>query len=250
MPGIRDVDVVIDDADFARFHWQLKPFVVRRNRFGGLRLMIAGVPIDAWSLSQTWAFRQGYVVPQSFQCLASTPFLNIDSIVADISFFYTKTPQIYAKRFIEAFERKTLAIELRANPFPWLAAVKTLRAMYKYNLALSRPLAVYLNSVLDDAGEKRFEREQIRHYRQTFLEGEKLTQFRRTLAEYLDTDEELDRPFSPSEQKEFPQFKKSRPKTPSRYRVASESAVMPLSAANEYRHIAGEASVADTIMFD
>ena len=207
-PGVRDVDIVIDDADFDRFHFQLRPFVVKRNRFGGLRLVIANVPVDAWPLRQTWAFRQGLIAPQSFRCLTATPFLNIDSIVADISYFYTTVPILHAERFIHAFTEKTLSIELPANPFPWLAAIKATRAMFKYNLSISWPLAVYLNRILEEAGEANFEKEQIRHYGRPFLEGRSLWRFRRSLEEYLLTEEQTRKPYCAFEQWEFGQLVK------------------------------------------
>ena len=206
-PGIRDVDLVINDEDFDTFHWHLRAFVVARNRFGGLRLKIGQVPIDAWSLSQTWAFRQGYVLPKSFRSLAETTFLNIDGIVADVSYFHRNRVEVYAQSYLRAFENNVLDIELRANPFPPLVAVKALRAMYRYHLNINRPLAAYISDVIEGLGVERFEREQRRHYGRAIISGDALRAFATSLESYLRHSE--DEVYSLYGQRYLPGFKKT-----------------------------------------
>jgi len=204
VPGVRDVDFVINDEDFNRFHWHLRAFVVSRNRFGGLRLRIGRVPVDAWSLKQTWAFRQGFVAVRSFRSLTETTFLNIDGIVADISYARRGSPEVYARGYLAAFKNNVLDIELRENPFPSLVAVKALRAMYRYKLGINRPLADYISWVLENVGFEKFESEQRRHYGRALVSGERLSLLAASLQRYLRYSS--DEVYSPFAQKDLPGF--------------------------------------------
>ena len=51
---------------------------------------------------------------------------------------------VHAHGFFEAIKSKTLDINLEENPFPELAAIRTLITAYKLNYALSRRLARYV----------------------------------------------------------------------------------------------------------
>lgn len=137
-------------------------------------------------MNQTWAFRHGFVSPRSFRSLAETTFLNIDGIVADVSYARRNRPEVYARGYLKAFGDNALDIELRQNPFPPLVAVKALRAMYRYNLDIKRPLAAYISCVIKDLGIEKFEREQRRHYGRTVISGESLRMFAASLERYLD----------------------------------------------------------------
>jgi hypothetical protein len=81
----RDLDIVIEDRAFAAFASVYGANIQRQTRFGGLKLSFHGVHVDAWPLSQTWAFREGLVQEVSFEALPRTTFLNIDEIAVELS---------------------------------------------------------------------------------------------------------------------------------------------------------------------
>src|SRR6266481_4621924 len=73
----RDLDLVFDDEHFDYFESAFEHCVERKNSYGGLRLNIQGMAVDAWRLSATWAFREGLVQQASFERLPYTTFLNV-----------------------------------------------------------------------------------------------------------------------------------------------------------------------------
>jgi hypothetical protein len=54
----RDIDVIVASANTTMPH-ALERWLVRENRFGGLKLRVSGVSLDVWRLEDTWAFRSG-----------------------------------------------------------------------------------------------------------------------------------------------------------------------------------------------
>jgi hypothetical protein len=184
-PSVRDVDCVVLRHDLSRLQTNCETYFVGKNRFGGLKFALKGVPIDVWAVEDTWAFQKQFVVPYSFYTLTHTTFLNIDGIVADVSTGDALTIKIFARDFLDAFSRKLLNITLSANPFPLLVAVKALRAAYRYDLHIGYDLAVYLDSLFQRYSFKRIEREQLRHYRQIIFDESHLSVLARRLNEYV-----------------------------------------------------------------
>ena len=80
----RDFDLVFSDASFEAFKQHFERCIVKKNRFGGIKLRIDAFEIDAWPLSMTWAFRQALVADTSFANLPKTTSLKVDSIVVEL----------------------------------------------------------------------------------------------------------------------------------------------------------------------
>ncbi len=183
--SLRDVDCVVARRDLRRLEVNCSPYVQGRNRFGGLRLRVSGVPVDVWAVEDTWAFRKQLVAPFSFYALTRTTFLNIDGIVAEISTGESADIKIFAKDFLNAFSKKVLEITLSDNPFPLLVALKALRAAYRYDLRISYSLALYLFSTFSSYRLSQIEREQLRHYRRVIFDESHLASLAGRFHEYL-----------------------------------------------------------------
>jgi hypothetical protein len=139
----RDVDVVVDGASIKELEGVFQDVLIRKTRFGGLHLNVQGWMIDVWPLSETWALKEFSIAGRDFEALTRTTFLNVEAATISLS-VKRGARQVHARGFFEAVGNRTLDINLEENPFPELAAVRTLITAYKLNYALSRRLARYV----------------------------------------------------------------------------------------------------------
>lgn len=186
---IRDLDVVINDEGFPRFREAFAPHITGTNRFGGLRLLLDRVPVDAWAISSTWAFQTGHV-PHAFKHrLPETTFLNIDSVVFEITPGRVRR-RLTAGPFLEAIENNVLDIVLPENPHPSLAAVRTIRMHLRYDMPMSRRLAQYILDYLETDGVDGCLAEQLRHYHRVVVDRDELQTLVEGLREFMSSAEE------------------------------------------------------------
>lgn len=97
-----------------------------KNRFGGLKFELQGTQIDAWPISQTWAFTSGQSLPDSPTILPETTLLNIESVVCLL--WHPEEPWVFEKGFFEGMETRTLEIQNPATIYP----VHCLERIQKY----------------------------------------------------------------------------------------------------------------------
>ena len=72
-----------------------------------------------------------------------TTFLNVEAATISLN-VQRGARMVHAHGFFEGIKSKTLDINLEENPFPELAAIRTLITAYKLNYGLSRRLARYV----------------------------------------------------------------------------------------------------------
>ena len=186
--GIRDIDIVVDSNDFSDFCEIFSSFTIGRNAFGGLKLEIGSVPIDAWSLQSTWALEGNFFATKSYQNLPNTVFLNIDGIVAELTPLCFEKTGIYAKPFIDAFKTKTLDIVFQYNPNPILVVNKAIEAMVRYDMSLSHSLARYIAATLRSVQTVEVEAAQERRYKRPIFSSDTFAHFSKELFKYVDSD--------------------------------------------------------------
>jgi len=182
----RDLDLVFDDEHFEWFKFAFESFIQRRNRYGGLRLRIADMAVDAWPLSATWAFRNGLCSNPSFETLPRTTFLNIDGLVVELSPQKGKSRRVFEAGFFSAWRRKTLDINLRYNPHPSVCVARTLCISRRFGFRVSHNLARYLLEMLTTLPMEELISCQISHYGQVEFSADTLTMLRRHLEKHLD----------------------------------------------------------------
>jgi hypothetical protein len=125
----RDIDIVVDDLRWDLFQKKIHQLLKEeqapppaRNRFGGLKFELAGTHVDAWALSDTWAFAQRLPYPESPTILPETTFLNIESVLALI--WHPEKPWMFHKGFFPAMESRVLEIQNPENPHPALCLAR------------------------------------------------------------------------------------------------------------------------------
>src|SRR5439155_7774209 len=170
----RDLDIVLEDSAFREFASIYKNQIQRRTRFGGLRLSFHGVHVDAWPLSKTWAFREGFVKEVAFERLPQTTFLNIDAIAVELSPGSGKARRIFDSGFFSAYSRRLLDINLAENPQPVLAAIRSLRLAETLGFDISNRLAHYISDVFHNVALTESLKIQKSHYGTLYYDVETL----------------------------------------------------------------------------
>lgn len=157
----RDFDIVIDGLDQSDCNRFLETYLRRRTRFGGWHLEFKGWPVDVWPLEETWGFKHVKLEP-SLQNLTKTTFLNVEAVAVQIRSDGVSREYL-SPQFLTALREKILDINLVDNPFPELAAVRTLITARKLKFDLSESLARYVLEHIPKESTH-LERIQISHY--------------------------------------------------------------------------------------
>lgn len=93
----------------------ISDFNPQENKFGGFRFKFGERFVDIWSLSETWAIKNGFVENHhGMMDLLHTTFFNVDSAYYRV---YDKS-LICSKNFKIGIQNKKLDINLKNNPAP------------------------------------------------------------------------------------------------------------------------------------
>lgn len=140
--SFRDIDFVIeDDLEIESLFSDLP---IRKNTFGGYKIMIDSITIDLWSIKNTWGIKINPFLPfaefSDILELPRTTFFNSSSIL----FSLNDKEFIVGKPFLDFLEKKELDIVLEKNPEPALCVINSLYYKEKYQLKLSKKLKKYI----------------------------------------------------------------------------------------------------------
>lgn len=139
----RDFDIVIKtEADASEIEHLFCKVEYRKNRFDGYKVFVDGLEFDIWTLENTWAFKQKKV-PAKEENLSETVFLNVDSIVYNIS-----KNALYDERYKESMQTKILDVVLLDNPYPELNLLRALIFKKKYRMMFSPNLMKYFKELV------------------------------------------------------------------------------------------------------
>lgn len=174
----RDLDLVFEDTHFNEFALMFGAQVTRKTRFGGLHLRIQHMEIDAWPLSSTWAFREGFVRDISFQALPQTTFFNADAIAISLT-PRTQGRELYEAGFQRAWNDRVLDINLSQNPFPSLCIVRAFRLASSFSFQFAPRLVKYLVETMEAVSDAELSDVQRAHYGMEHLPPSRISKVRR-----------------------------------------------------------------------
>lgn len=143
-----DLDFVVEVERRERFDAFVESHSLIRNSFGGYRLMLPGLNVDFWEAGQTWAGRQGLRKVATLEDVLNTTFFNIDALI----FVVGEHRVIEREGTLESIEQRLLGINLKENPNPIGATVRTLRRMHQFELFLDNELAEFVADSIDANG--------------------------------------------------------------------------------------------------
>lgn len=155
----RDIDLVIEDEvplEIFYPHLQLK-----RNSFGGYKIIIDAVVLDIWVIESTWALNQGQLklpLQLSYQ-IPNTTFFNFSSILYSIN----DNMFIIGKQFKRFLRDKKIDIVLTENPYPELCIVNSFYYSDTLQLKLSSRIVGYIKTNFEFYKSK-LEPVQLKHF--------------------------------------------------------------------------------------
>jgi hypothetical protein len=119
----------------------------------------------------TWGFRHNSELQAKVENLPKTTFLNVGAIAVEIGDSGT-IGDVFECGFFDALMSKTIDINLEANPYPSLSAVRALLTAAKLDYALSSRLCNYIIKAADTYGLQSFVEAQKTHYGEVALRKE------------------------------------------------------------------------------
>lgn len=186
----RDVDVVVDGASIEQLSIIFRDVLVRKTRFGGLHLNAKGWMIDVWPLSDTWAVRERRAGAGDFEALTRTTFLNVEAVTVELKIGVARR-KVHSSGFFEGLQSRTLDINLEENPFPELAAVRTLITAAKLQYSMSRRLATYVIHYANKTPLEQLVSVQLNHYGMARLNEDRINVWTKTLRSQLATGSDI-----------------------------------------------------------
>lgn len=179
----RDVDIVVDNTSTQELEEVFGKPPKRLTRFGGAAFDLDGLTVDIWPLQDTWAFKQGLVGPIGFDKLPSTTFLNVEAVVAEMTFEDGDRPEIYEDGFFSAIEGKNLEVNLRENPFPDTCVARALGLSAKLQYTIGKELTRYIIHRIPHTSGQLIEERQTLHYGQRLHSAQEIESWFRELTE-------------------------------------------------------------------
>ena len=138
----RDFDIVVAGVSLSALEATFADYISRLTRYGGLHLLVDGVPFDLWPLEQTWAFRAYPGWEPTFAELSRTTFLNVEGIAVELTGGGIGT--IHDGGLFEAVLSRTLEINLEPNPSPLQCVLRSLVTAARFEFSFGPRLTHYL----------------------------------------------------------------------------------------------------------
>jgi hypothetical protein len=160
-----DIDIVID-GDWDLAYPKLLQLGARKNKFGGLRFLFNGVPIDIWLARETWAIKNGYVEYKNIASLLDTTVLNWDAILMN-----WRTKVFFHKGdYFDHLKKGYMDIVLEFNPNPLGMLVRVLRhIILKDAKYISYQVYKYLSSSVERYGYEEIVSSETASYGTSFI---------------------------------------------------------------------------------
>lgn len=154
----RDVDVVIVNIQRLSLPQEiLDGCIIRKNSFGGIKLTVDNLTIDAWGIESTWGLLQKNMrfTPNS---LIKTAFFNFSAIAYD----YNKKLFYYGDEVCRFLRTRAIDVVFPENPNKTLCVLNTIYYAKKYKFPLAYSLCKWIFKNYSD--DMPFEEVQKSHF--------------------------------------------------------------------------------------
>jgi len=157
----RDIDVVLGKEIDVEETFENLP--VKRNSFGGYKILYPSGPLDLWFLKDTWAFQQGQKLLEFDleRRIPKTAFFNFSSII----FIINEKKFIYTMDFVKFLKSKTLDYVYIPNANYSLCILNTFYYSDKFNLKISQRLKILVLE-LSEGNDIEYHNAQLKHFGQ------------------------------------------------------------------------------------
>jgi hypothetical protein len=138
----RDLDFVFCHVHLDEIYAMFRDLpIARRTSLGGLRLSLHSIPVDVWSLNDTYAVRSKSEV--TIQDVPKHAFLNVEAIAVEISPTTREHRRVVDCGFTQAVLDQTLEVNYEPNPLPEVCLIKAFRIAIKWKMLLGTSLLKY-----------------------------------------------------------------------------------------------------------
>ena len=164
----RDVDVVVAEVDNLSLpHSLLRGCKIEENSFGGYKLLIDNISIDAWPIASTWGLLHEGLKPKPYS-LIRTAFFNFSSI----AFSYNDKRFIFDGNLCSFLRSNIMDVVYPFNPNPALCILNTAYYARKYKFPISFKLSKWLIRYYNE--KLPFVETQERHFHKQIVSNETL----------------------------------------------------------------------------
>lgn len=169
----RDVDVVVAGAPLPELEERFRELLNRRTRFGGLQLRRGVWQFDVWPVDETWAFKQGYASPATFEQLPWTTTFNLEAIAVEAWPGEGRSRTVFSgdDRFFEGIRSRTIELNRSDSPFPDLTVVRALVMAAELRFRIGPRLAAHIRDVAPSLTEASVDEIQAKHYGHSRIES-------------------------------------------------------------------------------
>ena len=163
----RDIDVVVSGVTLSQLEERFANILVRRTRFGGLRLQNGPWQLDIWPIGETWAFKHDHSAGQAdFAALPTTTAFNLEAVAVEAWAFEGGRRTLFSDndQFFDGILSRTIELNRVDNPFPELMVVRGIVLASELCFKVGPRLAGYIGEVGTSMNEDEVERIQASHY--------------------------------------------------------------------------------------
>ena len=170
----RDIDVVVSGATLKQLEERFGDILIRRTRFGGLRLQSGSWQFDVWPVGETWAFkhdrRSG---PVGFAALPTTTTFNLEAVAVEVWSYAGRPRAIFSgdDQFFEGILARTIELNRSDNPFPELTVVRALILATELRFQIGPRLSTYIGDIGPSMSQDVVESIQTSHYGAVRMNG-------------------------------------------------------------------------------
>lgn len=121
-----DIDLVVDcSAKELSIFFSEEDSIFSINKFGGYRVEVGGWAVDVWPISETWAFKSGYVPYKGRESLLLTTVTNWDAV----AYSFKDRKIISSASYLDCLRLGELEVVLTENPNKAGVLIRVIRAI-------------------------------------------------------------------------------------------------------------------------
>ena len=136
----RDIDFVLFDTPHLKLPYSLlKDVYIKKNKFGGYKLLTDDLTIDVWDIERTWGILEERM-RASVNSLLDTAFFNFSAIAYD----YHKSKFIFSDEFEKFYATHVMEVVYERNPKKETCIVNALYYADKYEFIIGNSLRKWI----------------------------------------------------------------------------------------------------------
>lgn len=136
----RDIDFVLLDTSRLKLPYSmLRDIYIKKNKFGGYKLLADDLTIDVWDIERTWGIQEEKI-RANVNSLIDTAFFNFSAIAYD----YHKCKFVISDKFEKFYKTHVMEVVYERNPKKETCIVNALYYADKYEFIIGNSLRKWI----------------------------------------------------------------------------------------------------------